>query len=365
MVIKNIIQYLKNENSLYINDLGLIEKVYVEAKVDNNVIFPPHFNLELNESKVGNGFAFVLFLSKNELLRIVEADMKIKEWLEELKKMIDTQGEAICEGLGTFFKMNDKLNLKSELISELNIEFEGMEPISLPQTTIIDSSISEEKIETDIDTQTQTPVVEDIKEEVVETTLTEEDIDKEDEAPKKRKTKKTLGILLFIFIILGTILFLFFLFRDNIELQWQHYQWKKEKENSMLVDTDTIAHDTDIKDNLTIEDINETIAENFEIDTVIIEKEDEVLINEKIESAKREFAKITFEQGNYYVIAGSFDTEKRAIEHALLKEKQGFSPKLLYQNGTRKIRICIQIYSSEEEALSFIQNSKGDYWILK
>ncbi len=364
MVIKNIIQYLKSENSLYINDLGLIKKVYVEAKVDNNVIFPPHFNLELNESKAGNGFAFVLFLSKNELLRIVEADMKIKEWLEELKKMIDTQGEAICEGLGTFFKMNDKLNLKSEIIPELNIEFEGMEPISLLQTTITDSSISEEKTETDTDTQTQTPVVEDIKEEVIETTPTEEDIDKEDEAPKKRKTKKTLGILLFIFIILGTILFLFFLFRDNIELQWQHYQWKKEKENSMLVDT--IAHDSDIKDNLIVEDINETIVENFETDTVIIEKEDDILINEKIESSdKRDFAKITFEQGNYYVIAGSFDTEKRATEHALLKEKQGFSPKLLYQSGTRKIRICIQMYSSEDEALSFIQNSKGDYWILK
>ncbi|HXK74390.1 MAG TPA: hypothetical protein PLL08_05720, partial [Bacteroidales bacterium] len=65
-----------------------------------------------------------------------------------------------------------------------------------------------------------------------------------------------------------------------------------------------------------------------------------------------------------YVIAGSFDTERRAVEHAILKQKQGLTPKLLYQEYVSKIRICVGIYDTEEEALKAIPQG-NDFWILQ
>lgn len=362
MIIKNIIQFLQNEDALFINDLGLIKKVYVEARLENGTIYPPHFRLELQEFNVGNGFAFVLFVSKNEQLRIVEADMAIKHWLEEVKNRIKENGKADFEGFGTFFKSKDQLVFESTIIPELNLDFEGMDAISLkePISTSIETTANEGSETSAEETIAEKEEIEEEKIEEKEKTEAEEtQLEKEVELPhRKKRSYRTMSLILFIVLILGALVFIFYLFKDVLELQWHTYQWKKEI-YPQQVDT-TLQHTREVAADFSEDSLH---VSEIEGDTLFHHEEStfDYLAEKKNASTLQ---KIDFESGKFYVIAGSFDTERRATEHAYLKEKQGLTPMLLYQAGTSKIRICIGIYSTEEEAFRSIEYSK-DFWILK
>lgn len=130
MIIKNIIEFLKGEEQLYINDLGLFKKIYKGAVVEGNQLHPPHYYLVLEESDTGNGFAFILFISKQEKLRIVDADIAIKTWIDDIKKQIAEQGFAYFENFGKFTQGKEGFVFESDTLEELNRDFEGMSPLN-------------------------------------------------------------------------------------------------------------------------------------------------------------------------------------------------------------------------------------------
>lgn len=354
MIIKNIIEFLKDENSVFINDLGLFKKVYVGAQMVDGMIQPPHYHIILEKYDSGNGFAFILFVSKQEQLRIVEADMAIKHWLDDLKNRISATESAIYEGFGVFRQGKDAFEFKSDFISALNIDFEGMESILLEPATI---KIEQEKVPDNISDVPPTtvaieiPETAKIDEPTIEDTVLVE--------PPSKKGKKIGSFILFIAIILGSIILMLYLFRDILELKWKEIKWKQENTEQPIVqsiDTSEIYQENAVlqEDSVSISEPQKDTIENAMIEPTVVDDS----------GVSKEFKKIHFEIGKYYVIAGSFDTEKRAFQHAALKQKQGFQPVFLYQEGTYKIRICVGIYQSEDEALRSIPQG-ADFWVLK
>jgi hypothetical protein len=78
-----------------------------------------------------------------------------------------------------------------------------------------------------------------------------------------------------------------------------------------------------------------------------------------------EFSKTLFQKGKYYVIAGSFVSEKDAALHIKERSLQHLNPILLYQDGNNRIRVCVGIYNSEQEANDFVNKINRNYWVLK
>ncbi len=357
MIIKNIIEFLKDENSVFINDLGLFKKDYVGAQMVDGMIKPPHYRIILEKYESGNGFAFILFVSKQEQLRIVEADMAIKQWFDDLKNRISATGSAIYEGFGVFQQGKDSFEFKSDFINALNIDFEGMESISLEPTPV---EIEEQKVPDNISDVPPTPTVIEIPEAAKVDEPTIEDTTSVEHFSKKGK--KIGSLILFIGIILGSIILMLYLFRDILELKWKEIKWKQENTEQTIIqplDSNEIYVENAVlqKDSV---DISEPLTDSIEnVAAPIIEP---TVVDDS--GTSKEFKKINFETGKYYVIAGSFDTEKRAIQHALIKQRQGFHPVFLYQKGTYKIRICIGVYPSEDEALRSIPKG-ADFWVLK
>ena len=94
MVTKNIIKFLKKGNSVYINGLGLLENRFVSSNIENGKINPPHNELILTTDEDGNGFEFVLFVSQEEGITMLEADDMISKWADELNEKIETDGSG-------------------------------------------------------------------------------------------------------------------------------------------------------------------------------------------------------------------------------------------------------------------------------
>ena len=74
---------------------------------------------------------------------------------------------------------------------------------------------------------------------------------------------------------------------------------------------------------------------------------------------------LRFEQGHYYVIAGSLPSEQDAVRHIKQRNLDQYEPKLVMQNGVSNLRVCIGIFDTEEEAENFAKNINPKYWVLK
>lgn len=356
MIIKNIIEFLKGEEQLYINDLGLFKKIYKGAVVEGNQLHPPHYYLVLEESDTGNGFAFILFISKQEKLRIVDADIAIKTWIDNIKKQIAEQGFAYFENFGKFTQGKEGFVFESDTLEELNRDFEGMSSVELPNVAKKEVDKAENVVE-------------------AKTTITDSEgssfVDDENSTdgyqPTTTKSRKWVGWFFFVLTILFSFLFLVFIFYDTIELKIEEWKWKKTLADVSQIDSLNSRSNVQITDSLNDTLDVDSLNPPFSLSDTSQVLQENALVDEKksdFSFANNKFEKIRFEKGKYYVIAGSFDTERRAVEHAILKQKQGLTPKLLYQEYVSKIRICVGIYDTEEEALKAIPQG-NDFWILQ
>jgi hypothetical protein len=158
MIIQTIIEILKTEDSVFINDLGQFTKCFVSAQLKDGLLYPPQNKVKFNHRSDGNGFAFILKLSEKFQKRIPEADTEVKNWVEELKSAVENNKSVAFDNFGTFFiNVKGKLGFESAFIIELNSEYEGMEPIEV------------KSVEKEVHPEA-TPSVQEIKEKITETT---------------------------------------------------------------------------------------------------------------------------------------------------------------------------------------------------
>ena len=124
---------LRTEEQVYVNQLGLFSKEFHPAKVGKTSILPPHYSVVLDSQAEGSGFNFTLHHSNRQKIKIVDADIAVSHWTEELLEQLRREKRVAVPGFGVFTLKKGILGFESEIIPALNAEFEGMEEIALKE----------------------------------------------------------------------------------------------------------------------------------------------------------------------------------------------------------------------------------------
>ena len=450
MIIKNIIRALQTEETVYLSSLGIFRCVRMEAAISDNKITPPQVIIQFQEDKDANGFAFATKLSQWEQITIVDAYEMSNRWIDELKAAINNNQSVTYNNFGTFRRgKKEEIIFESAYIQELNIDFEGMNPLVITPTGIILEEITEvvenqetpqagttppqvipepEEVETlPTDSETTEPMKDEYRQEVenvevetepksaetmpLETSTTtetenqpenndcqpeteepeieeseteesqerddtqeiEEEEEEEEEEEDKGKRKRRWEIWLFIFIILASIGVLAALFDDELIYLYQKIIDKRKTNTELTTPSDVT--DNDEIPNLKTTPNEEVDEEADTVDEAIESTTEEVIPEETIAQEVKPAPKptatnenipiIEFESGKFYVIAGSFVKQSDAELHIKQKSLQRYNAKIVKQNGNNRLRICIGIFDTENEAINFAAKIDKNYWVLK
>ena len=133
MVVSSLIDMLRTEEQVYVNQLGLFSKEFHPAKVGKTSIMPPHYSVVLDSQAEGSGFNFTLHHSNRQKIKIVDADIAVSRWTEELLEQLRREKRVAVPGFGVFTLKKGILGFESDIIPALNAEFEGMEEIALKE----------------------------------------------------------------------------------------------------------------------------------------------------------------------------------------------------------------------------------------
>lgn len=448
MIIKNIIRALQTEETVYLSSLGIFRCVRMEAAISDNKITPPQVIIQFQEDKDANGFAFATKLSQWEQITIVDAYEMSNRWIDELKAAINNNQSVTYNNFGTFRRgKKEEIIFESAYIQELNIDFEGMNPLVITPTGIILEEITEvvenqetpqagttppqvipepEEVETlPTDSETTEPMKDEYRQEVenvevetepksaempletsttietekqpeteepeteepeieepeIEESETEEsqerddtqEIEEEEEEEDKGKRKRRWEIWLFIFIILASIGVLAALFDDELIYLYQKIIDKRKTNTELTTPSDVT--DNDEIPNLKTTPNEEVDEEAATVDEAIESTTEEVIPEETIAQEVKPAPKptatnenipiIEFESGKFYVIAGSFVKQSDAELHIKQRSLQRYNAKIVKQNGNNRLRVCIGIFDTENEAINFAAKIDKNYWVLK
>ena len=443
MIIKNIIRALQTEETVYLSSLGIFRCVRMEAAISDNKITPPQVIIQFQEDKDANGFAFATKLSQWEQITIVDAYEMSNRWIDELKAAINNNQSVTYNNFGTFRRgKKEEIIFESAYIQELNIDFEGMNPLVITPTGIISEEITEvvenqetpqagttppqvipepEEVETlPTDSETTEPMKDEYRQEVenvevetepesaempletsttietekqpenndcqpeteeseTEESETEESQERDDtqeleeEEEDKGKRKRRWEIWLFIFIILASIGVLAALFDDELIYLYQKIIDKRKTNTELTTPSDVT--DNDEIPNLKTTPNEEVDEEADTVDEAIESTTEEVIpeetIAQEVQPAPKPTATnenipiIEFESGKFYVIAGSFVKQSDAELHIKQKSLQRYNAKIVKQNGNNRLRVCIGIFDTENEAINFAAKIDKNYWVLK
>lgn len=434
MIIKNIIRALLAEESVFLNNLGVFRCTRQEATIKENRITPPRIVILFEEDNDANGFAFVTRLSQWEQISFIDANGKTNQWIEELISAIEHNQSITYNNFGTFSRgKKGEILFESSYIPELNLEYEGMNPLVINPNGILTEEVTESEPYREEETHTEEtgqetafvapipeieePAAEEAVPEVAETateptadvepetqetvTATEEttfvapipeiegpeevpeeqEIDEDEEeveepviSPKK-KGKRRWDTLLFIIIILASIGILVALFDDEL-ISLYHKLSKKQKADTELPISETEESATDETDEYTeiYEDeyLESEVGEYTDVTEPSVEETipEEPVVQEVEQTPQPTTTNgaipiIEFEKGKFYVIAGSFVKQSDVEQHIKNKQLQRYGVSIVKQSGNNRLRVCIGIFESEDEAINFAANIDKNYWVLK
>jgi len=459
-MIKYIIDILKNEDNIFINDLGLFERKTVSAQMKDKTLLPPHNTILFDANGDGNGFAFILKYAEKNQKRLNDADTEIRKWVEELNAGIQNNKSVDIAEFGTF-SLNSKgvIVFESAFIKELNLDFEGMEPVAVkpvkakgkkeiepveestpvpvieeveteeeathePQPeeviveeepiVVVETPIVEEQsvvvVETPIVEEeekeepvvvVETPIVEEEEKEepvvVVETPIMEEEekeeIEEEEEEPseeeeeKEEENEKKRGIqqqniwvritLFILILLLFPAIFFAYIHRVSLELTYKEYKHKffhKTVDFPAQSDTQSSAFFAELtsRERASVKivvpyviDYNATETTPDVAGTVVETPPQPVEELQTQPFNTQDVPQLNFQEGKYYVIAGSFTEEKKAITHIKQHNLQKYNPTIVRQAGNNRVRVCVGVFDSEQKAEQFILSIQKDCWVLK
>ena len=485
-MIKYIIDILKNEDNIFINDLGLFEKKMVSAQMNVKTILPPHNKILFDADGEGNGFAFILKYAEKNQKRLNDADTDIRKWVAELKTGIQNNKSVDIDGFGVF-TLNNKgvIAFESAFIKELNLDFEGMEPVNVqpvkPEIKIEPEPVEEnipapvvEEVEPIISVEEVeiTPIVEEQPEEIVVQeeppikieTAEEEEKEEEENTDKKGIQNRNIFVRILLFILLILLFpaaFFVYMYRVPLELTFKEYQYKLFHQKS---DTPALndAQSFNFFDGFTLKnsaEITVPYAMGYNAEEVAIVVEEPVVVEPVVEKPTPKPTEVTqpvqtekpvqtgkpveittplqiikpvekpkpvetpkpvekpkpvetvkaveiarpaestkpaektkpvetvkpvetpkpiektqpsnselfyhdYQAGKYYVIAGSFTQESEAVNHIKQRNLQKYNPFIVKQVGNSRLRICIGVFDSKDEAVAFATSQNKEFWVL-
>jgi len=366
MITHNILLQLKSEDAVFINNLGTFKKQLVSAKTVKGKIHPPKYKIVLDTEEEGNSFNFVLKLSKNEKLRITDADKQVCQWVADIKQTLSEKGSCILEDFGTFSLLKSgKISFKSGKLSLLNREFEGMEEVEIPAKVALPTEETT-RVEETAQVEETMPIVNEI-------------LEKE---PKKtvEKQKRSLWWMVWLVLILALVLLFIFYYKpicqyalilkEKFKTCQQDKIQQKEADNMLDVIVDTITVDnpttmSEISSDTTIELTN---SEPEKIETSKKNEKSVIIPTKKVQSVEMlpiTADQITFQSGKFYLISGSFTTIQDAQKHINTSGLSKYHPSILRQLGNDRYRVCVGIFETETEAEQYKTLLKISGWVLK
>ena len=426
-MIQYIIKALLNDDSIFINDLGTFTKSYQSARFDGNTMLPPQYVVTLTvKDDQPDSTEFINLVCREKQCRITEASAEINQWVEELKTAIENNKEVEFDNFGTFSLSNKGvITFVCDHIEELNREFEGMGIVKLGELdeeeekeVMKDEEMrrlqdeeeerrlqeeaeqrlreaeeqkrlakeaeekrlqeeaeqrlreaeeqerlakeAEEKVKEDqevkeVEEEKEVKEVEEV--EVVDLgDVVYKDADIDDKKPAKRKKKRRSWWWLIILLILIALGVLGYLFRQQLTDTFHRIKMEfSPTDEEVITEEDEAVHE----ETATYEEETQE-AQEEEVAT-----EPEVYTPEVVRTtANGNYPVIRFEQGHYYVIAGSLPTEQDAVRHIKQRNLDQYEPKIVMQQGAN-LRVCIGIFDTEEEAETYAKSVNKNYWVLK
>ena len=400
-MISCIINQLQTLSSVYINDLGTFTVNYVPAQIDYGTIVPPHNAVVFDNTADHDEIAFTNFVCQQRQCLLTEGNAAICQWVDELKTALANNKSISYEGFGTFsLQKNGEITFQSDRIPALNVEFEGMGVIVTEPIVLAEEEVAPEPEETNSEPEEITsepeeitPEPEEIAPELQETNTAPEEITSEpeevtptepstiddnetimdtneeeeeeetdededededdDDDNNDRKVKSHWW--LFVLIILIALGALALVFKDQLIPVYQQVKHKITHQTEQVDSNQVQQPEAEIEE----ADKEVNVAEEVSVEETPYEPE-------TVKSTTDgNYPYIQFERGHYYAIAGSLPTEADAQRHIRQAGLAQYSPKLLLQDGVSNIRVCIGIFNTEEEALSFAKGINSKYWVLK
>ena len=394
-MISYILKTLQTEDHVFIERLGAFRMQLRHAVIEGNIIRPPYNEVVFSQTdSEENNFALANLISREKQCLFTYANEEITAWVSELLAALQNNKSVTYEDFGTF--MLDKkgnITFESALIPQLNSQFEGLESIDLkhfevaavpvvePEPVVNPEPVVEPEPETisePVETFPETsphpepetesvvepepvvnpePIVEPEPETIPEPVETFPETSPQPEPEKKKHHLAWLWILLLL-IAVGAALG--FVFKDK--LLGYYHQWQEKKQTvEQVVEPQETPDAT-----ATIDEEIEPAEPAEEPQEEVKEPEPEVFTPTVIkQSSDGKYDYIRFEKGHYYAIAGSFPTEADVIRHIHQKKLDQYSPRILKQDGVSNLRVCIGVFTTEEEAESFAKGVSTSYWVLK
>lgn len=373
MIINYLIKALGEKESVFVNNLGLFRKEYEPAQIKDGVITPPGYKVVFDPDFDGNGFAFTMFVSQKGGLLITEATTQIDQWVEQLKTALDNNKSVSFENFGTFAK-NDKgiIVYHCDRIAELNVGYEGMEPLNL-------GKIKDETESTDVDEvdKTDEEIVE--VEEVSEVESKHEEEITTEENPDDNKpeddSKHPWLVVLTILLIVALLAAAAYYFRGQLKEFYLQYFGKTEIVTEEATQETPEQITVNLPDSTLMADSLTTLENDMPSDeTAILTEEqatpatmdkkqnDSPLVSQLPDGEKFH---INYEKGKYYVIVGSFRSEKEVRQHIKERKLEQYNPKVVVQPNSKNLRICIGVFDTETDADNYGRGTSLNYWVLK
>lgn len=376
MIINFLVKALCEKESVYVNNLGLFRKEYDSAHIIDGMITPPGYKVVFDPDFDGNGFAFTMFVSQKGGLLITEATTQIDQWVTQLKTALDHNKSVCFENFGTFAK-NDHgiISFVCDRIAELNVEYEGMEPVAIGSQKATTEVETEEKEETIVEKEAATHNEAESVEgkgtsgEEEETSGKKEGTsgEKETEEEQEPRKKRAWVIIMLILLIVALLAAAAYYFRDQLSAWYQQYFSKENTEQvtettgeefPSIATIDTSATETN-PDSLGLQsDSAQTAAIDENIPT-----EPVPAVTSQLPEGEKFF--IDYEKGKHYVIVGSFRSEKEVREHIKSRKLEQYNPKVVLQQNSKNLRICIGVFDTEAAADSYGRSTGLNYWVLK
>lgn len=424
MIINYLIKALCEKESVYVNNLGLFRKEYASAQIKDGMITPPGYILVYDPDFDGNGFAFTMFVSQKGGMLITEATTQIDQWVAQLKTALDHNKSVSFGNFGTFAKNdNGVISFVCDRIAELNVEYEGMEPVSLDSKKIKEEEevevaseteeisvktseniereeassskednthtekndvsaeaesesdeVSEEGENTEDSKNTEDPrntedsenTEESDNENKNEEEEDENDNEKDEEETDNQERKKRPWLVILIIVLIAALLAATaYYFREQLTELYQQYFGPKATEqvseeaiqgSSTTVEIDTIATESleMEKDSLSTMENSDNIEEEIVSEPTVVNQ---------LPDGEKFF--IDYEKGKYYVIVGSFRSEKEVREHINRRKLEQYNPKVVLQQNSKNMRVCIGVFGTEAEADNYGRGTGLNYWVLK
>jgi nucleoid DNA-binding protein len=420
MIVSNLIKYLAENKSAYINGLGLFQVVFHPAKVTKERILPPHNEVSLDVNADGSGFDFVLFLSNQGLMKIVEADDRIKAWTSQLLEDLQKKRPVVVPDFGTFSQKKGIITFESEWIPAINREFEGMtsipvvEPLEEPKAVSIQAPVVAPALETipvpepeptaepepevvpepepmpepepepvpevvpepePMPEPEPEPVPEVVSEpepmpepepEPVPEVVSEPEPMPEPESEQKseqvsapRKKHRWIWVLLLVLLLLGGLAAVGYIFRDKVKECYQK-----------LTGTEQVVEPVTEPQQPAVPAVEEPALaeEETAVDTLLEEEPAPEVAPEPVsEPASFDFNNprhTTFQMGKFYVVHGSFGSDADCLKHIRTAGFQKYNPTILDTPGDWHKRVCLGVFNTEEEANVFAAGIKHA-WVKK